>query len=464
MMGPDFSNKKILIIGMGLSGRSAALFLLENNASVLGVDSKMMQLQLDPEIHSLIKKGLVLNTDQSNLKIDKFDFVVLSPGVSPDHELVSLAKQENIPVLGEIELGCQILKNKELLGQEIEVFGITGTNGKTTVSLLLSHLFNECGYRASALGNVGVPLTKELLKLNQNETIILELSSFQLETLQQKILDCGIILNITPDHLDRYKNMEEYAKAKIKMIRCLKKNAPLYIHEDCWKEFSHLDSVFSPRLYGYQSTSFIFTDLEFVYKEGIKKFKLPSLLANKKSIDLENLLAAYALLSQKEMDVNAFLKAWESFKKPAHRMQSIAHFQGVEFIDDSKGTNIDAVVRAVESIHGPIVLIAGGVDKGTSFKEWTKSLKNKVKLVCTIGQAADKIEEELTPDISVLKFSSLEEAVKAAFDHTNEGDTVLLSPGCASLDMFRNYAHRGELFQKIVLNLVEQKKDLRSGK
>lgn len=437
-----FVGKQVAVLGLGMSGRSAAEFLLAHGASVHGIDREVHALASNPEIQELREAGLTLHPEKDFQKIDRFDFMVLSPGIPLNHPLVQAAQQAQLPVIGEIELGCQAAKNPML--------GITGTNGKTTVTLLVAHVLKHCGQSAKALGNVGTPFTRELLNMTPQETIVLELSSYQIETLYQRCLDAGLILNITPDHLDRYQTMEAYAKAKCEMERTLKPEGHLYMEEKAWKEYGHLLKGKKPRLYGYDKAAFISTDLSSVFCEGKKLFELPSALKNKKNHDLENLLAAFALCADRGVSGTTFLDAWQSFKKPPHRIEFVKEFQGVRYYDDSKGTNIDAVKRAVQSLEGAIILIAGGVDKGSPYTPWLEEFKNKVKLICAIGQAAAKIHEQLDSQIPVMMFNSLDEAVQEAIRFAQKGDNVLLSPGCSSFDMFKDYAQRGKEFQRII--------------
>lgn len=448
-----FAGQKVLVLGMGVSGRSAVEFLLAHGASVCGIDRDAHLLANHPEIQKLRQMGLTVCCEGELANLAQFDFMVLSPGVPLNHSLVIAAQQAKIPVVGEIELGCQVVKNS--------IIGITGTNGKTTVTLLVTHVLQYCGQAAKALGNVGIPFTHELLTIDPKTVIVLELSSYQLETLYQHCLETGLILNITPDHLDRYQTMEAYAKAKCEIERSLKPESFLYMEESAWQQYGHLLKNKKPRLYGYHQTAFIYTDLSNVFRNGEKAFELPPALKNKKSHDLENLLAAYALCADRGVTTQDFLAAWHSFKKPAHRIEFIKEHQGVRYYDDSKGTNIDAVIRAVQFLEGPIVLIAGGVDKGCPYTPWLEGFENKVKLICAIGEAAGKICDQLAPQIPVKIFKSLEEAVQQAAQFAQRGDYVLLSPGCSSFDMFKDYAHRGREFQRIVLDLTDSQVEIK---
>ncbi len=447
MHSSSLEGKKVLVIGLGLSGRSAVQFLLAHHARVHGVDRDPDLLNYHSDIQSLKQTGLVVHLDHHCEDISTFDLIVISPGICNTHPLIQSAQKCQIPFIGEIELGCRLTKNPLL--------GITGTNGKTTVTLLVTHVLKWCNQPACALGNVGKPFTQGLLHLSPQETVVLELSSYQLETLYQRSLEGGVILNITPDHLDRYGNMESYADAKCRIERCLKSNAPLYIEEKSWQSYGHLFKEKIPRLYGYSETSFIYTDLFSVFRAGQKAFELPPSLKGRKSHELENILGAFALCADRGISGENFLEAWKRFEKPPHRLEFVIEYQGVRYYDDSKGTNLDAVIRAIQSLEGPIILIAGGVDKGAAYTPWLEAFRSKVKSICAIGQAAAKMKEQLSSHIPVKIFNTLDEAVHKATQEAQKGDIILLSPGCASFDMFKDYAHRGEEFQRIVREWIK---------
>lgn len=482
---------KALILGMGMSGRSAAKLLLQKGYQVQGLDKNYESIQLP---------GIVVTSDQDPIELTPFDLLVISPGISLDHPIAKAAKEKRIEIVGEIELACRFIKNR--------FFAITGTNGKTTVTLLVTHVLNQSGIPAKALGNLGVPLAADLEVL-RDEVVVVELSSYQLETMTSKIIDAGVILNITPDHLDRYSSMEEYAKAKIHMKECLKPGAHLYVFKQVMDEFGPLferfnlekavqhdkssqdsdsrpkpadyhitNSVrgnqpvigcgsegcedllrstafsrFSPKTYGYSiDCDYFIQENAFRNKENIE-WLLPICYRRGVSHDIENIMAAYLLCKEAGISAVEFLKALETFKKPAHRIEFVRRCRDINYFNDSKGTNIDAVIRAVDTMEGPVVLIAGGVDKGSTYSPWLHAFKQKVKYVCVIGEASDKIEKEISHSYTVKKFTSLEEAVKHAAEIAKPGENVLLSPGCSSFDMFRNYAHRGEEFKRIVNEL-----------
>lgn len=438
------AGKKVLVLGLGVSGKSAMSFLLKMGADVTGVDSKK-EVLLQPEVVAL-KAHLFHDLDFHDM--ETIDLLVISPGIPKTHPLYQKALELGIEIIGEIELACRYLKGK--------CVAITGTNGKTTVTLLVEHILKQAGIHAKALGNMGVPLTSELLLDSTIDVYVLELSSYQLETMQAKIIDAAVILNITPDHLDRYDNMDEYAKAKIHIKECLKKEGVLFVEDRCYQEFKPLFQECVPFTYGYSEKNWISSDLVHLSYQHKIEAMLPSEL-RKKSHDLENTMAAYALCRTLNVSPDLIMSGLTSFKKPSHRIQYVKTLNGIHFYDDSKGTNIDAVIRAVDAVEGPIILIAGGVEKGFPYTSWIKSFKDKVHLVCAIGQARENIKKDLSPHIEVMFFNTLEEATHYAYEKSEPGQTVLLSPGCSSFDMFKDYAHRGKEFQRVVNQLTEKK-------
>lgn len=441
-----FSGKQVLVIGMGLSGRSAAKFLLSLGARVLGVDKNQELLDNNVEIAELRSLGGLLVHESYSLPWDKIQMVVVSPGISKQHFLIKNAEKSGLEILGEVELACRFINQK--------CIGITGTNGKTTVTLLVEHVLNHCGIPAKALGNVEVPLAAALMEKGiSSKVLVLELSSFQLESLQTPILDAAVVLNITPDHLDRYKSMQEYAKAKFLIARCLKPKGQLFVEDRAFTEFGTFLKGKSMSLYGYRPDCDFFITKDEVMIKNEDSYPIPEIWKGKISHEIENQTAAFALCREMGVTARQFSEALQSFKKPSHRLEFVANCRGIAFYDDSKGTNIDAVIRAVGSLPKKIVLIAGGVDKGASYIPWIQAFDGKVKGICAIGQAAEKMKHELSLAMPVKICPTLGDAVKDAAAWADKGDIVLLSPGCSSYDMFRDYKHRGEEYKKFVLQL-----------
>lgn len=394
--------KKYLVLGLGKSGKAAINLLLSKHKKVIGIDNNLIE---NEEIQRLRQLNVEILKD-NNIDLSHIEKIIISPGVNPNHEIIKKAREYNIEVLGEIQLGCQYLKNK--------CIAITGTNGKTTLTKLISHILNENKIKAVPLGNVGVSLTSYIEKLKEDEVVVLELSSFQLETMYSKCIDAAIIINITPDHLDRYETLKEYATAKLNIVNCLKNDRFLYTTKEVRKRYFVLNSKINIKE--------VENDVDEIAKVvcfdwGIEKEKID--------------------------------KAIKTFKRPEHRLEFVREINGVNFYNDSKATNVDSVIYAVKKINTPIILIAGGIDKGFPYKIWNKFFKNKVKNIIAIGQSANKIKNDLKGfDVQIL--NDLESAIKKAYSLAKKDDSVLLSPGCSSFDMFKNYEHRGEVFKKIV--------------
>lgn len=410
---------KVLLLGLGVSGRAAAEFLLDRSRLVTAVDQRCAQLIEDPNVIPLIEKGLQLMETIPEGKLKDFDQLVISPGIPQNHPLVFEAKQRGMEVVGEIELACRYLNQP--------MVAVTGTNGKTTVTLLIGHVLNVCGIPAKVLGNGGIPLISEIAHLD-SEIIVCELSSFQLETMQCKVVDAGAILNITPDHLDRYSNMEAYALAKFRLIDCLKPGKKLFVSKQVLNTFNHLISN---------------------SKENIEQI-VPNNYNRSLNHDDENRLAAKKVCMELGVSSEDFDRAEKSFVKPPHRIEFVRTSKGIDYYNDSKGTNLDSVKRAVEKMDGPTVLIAGGKEKGTSFTPWVEPFKGKVKSIVAIGEAQQRILNELGPYFTVIESHDLKSAVEIASTIADQGDNVLLSPGCASFDMFENFEERGNFYKKYV--------------
>lgn len=396
-----------LILGLGVSGKASAEFLLDRGEEVWAVEKSPSDLE------PLVKKGLkVFQTLDPELLTPGMT-LHLSPGIPPTHPLVRKAEALNLEILSEIELAFRHTKRPLL--------GITGTNGKTTVTLLTAHVLNKLGFDAEALGNVGQPL---ISRVNDTSIGVVELSSFQLERTSTPKLLGAAYLNLTPDHLDRYSSVEEYGQAKLKIKELLLDNAPFILHESiAWEG--------AAKRYGASSPYFM----------------------EKKGHDRENFVAAFLLTEIFGISEGEFLEAAKTFEKPPHRVERVRDVNGVRFWDDSKATNIDAAVQGVKCMEGPVILIAGGKDKGYPYTEWKSAFKGRVKLMVVLGEAKRMIQKDMEGAYPLKEAATLEEAVRIAFHEAKAGDNVLLSPGCSSYDMFKNYEERGERFKSVVRSL-----------
>lgn len=438
--------KKVsIVLGLGISGTAAAEFLLKQKALVLGIDGNRSLLESSDEIRRLQSLGLFLQHDSDPIDWTQVDKLVVSPGISPKHPIYSGAKESGVPITGEAELALPYFQ-KPLLA-------VTGTNGKTTVTLLVEHILNSAGVKAKALGNVGTPLCHYLMSPGEEEVFVVELSSYQLETMRTPVFDAAVLLNITPDHLDRYEGMKEYARAKCHLQHLMKGAKAFFVQSQTAAEFRHLLTLENYQTFGMEKGSDLWSDQsQIVYREKIECL-LPIDYREKGRHDCENALAAWALCRVFGISKEKFCQALATFRKPPHRIEFVREVGGVSYFDDSKGTNIDAVVQAVRAMKGNVILIVGGVDKGASYLPWKEHFTGKVKKIIAIGEAAPKIYSELHPYFNIKLADSLALAVQTAANDAERGDSVLLSPGCSSFDMFRDYAHRGEEFQRTVQTL-----------
>lgn len=403
--------KKTLVIGLGKSGLASAEFLIKKGYRVIGIDAKAISTRLPIEFH----------LEKNYSAEGSFEFAVISPGVSPEHRIIVELKKRNIPILGEVSLAMQFIDQP--------MIGITGTNGKTSVTSIVTHVLNQCGIAAKAVGNIGIPLVQYALQ-GTEEILVVELSSYQLETMQEKCLDVGVILNITPDHLDRYAGFLAYAKAKLHMQDCLKENATLYLSKGSKKRFAsflrHKDLIEYDTHLAVRISGFV-----------------PS-----------NLSAAFAICSHFSIPKRKFVDSLSFFEAPKHRLEFVRELNQIHFYNDSKATNMDAVRMGVEALGGKIWLLSGGISKGHSFTSWSWQLKDLLQGIYAFGSCANQLFFELSNSIPVMLTATLKEAVLQAYLGAKPGDIVLLSPGCSSFDQFQNYEHRGDVFKKIVEELV----------
>lgn len=403
--------KNALIIGYGSSGISAANLLKKHGYKVFVFDDQKLSISDDQVI------------------IDQFQelelsIVILSPGIHPMHPACQKIHELDILLVGEAEFALSFLPQRKI--------GITGTNGKTTVTYLCEHILKKAGYNAIACGNVSKQkaLSQIALDCPHDAVLCVELSSFQLETLNSPKFEAGIILNITPDHLDRYDGMIEYASSKFRLRHV---SDSFYVFKSVNDEFRMLQQA-TDILYNIEpSEPFLGLDFE-------------------SYIDKLNLYSCYNLLRSFKISDELFIEAFRSFKKPSHRLQKIAHIEGVDFINDSKATNIDATIQALRSMTKPVILLAGGVDKGHPYSDWIPHLKTVKKIIC-FGASKEIIFEQLKLHVTCEKVSNLQEAVSLAHESARSGDVVLLSPGCSSFDEFKDYQDRGEKFCQNVHNL-----------
>lgn len=415
---PSFDFSRPLVIGCGVSGRAAALFLKSLHTHVTIAEKFFAYVTQEKKQWQHQEIHLLHETELSSLA--SYSLIIASPGLPPDHFLLAQAKKEGIPVIGEMELALRFLRARAI--------GITGTNGKTSVTSLTHHILSRCGVPCHAVGNIGVPVTEALLKLPPNallnDLFIIEMSSFQLDTLSLPVLDQGAIVNLTPNHLNHHGTMQEYARAKCSISACIKPGGVLHVHPDVLQNYASL----------------LQTDCIKTLETHLDPY-------------LENAATAFALCSPYGITLEQFNTHLATWQLPKHRRSFVREKEGVRYYNDSKASNLVAVEKAIYCMPGPVLLLAGGVHKGASYRYWVEPFKGKVRELFVFGEAALQIEKELGMFFPVTRTSSLLEALHIASSKACKGDNILLSPGCSSYDMFKDYIHRGESFEKWVKEL-----------
>lgn len=456
----DFQGKKVLIIGMARSGQAAAHFLVNRGALVTGTDLKNED-QLGHEFLELKKLPLTLITGgYPEIKQGDYDLVIVSPGVPSDISPILAAEKQGTPIWSELELAGRLIKEP--------IIAVTGTNGKTTTTSLLGFIFKQAGFKAVVAGNIGVPLIQEAEKAivldhvqQTGKCWVVEVSSFQLERIESFRPHIAVFLNLAPDHLDRHGDLATYGSIKARLFANQGLGDYAIINlDDPWVSTQLGDLPgqivgFScnrvPQFgIGVQGEQIIYN---FQGKDEplcmVGDIRMPG------RHNLENALAASAAALLAGVDQKYVVEALASFSGVAHRVEEVRILDEVLYVNDSKATNPDAVLRALDSYDRPIILIAGGRHKGANLDELVERIRQKVKALILLGEAAPLLRQAVLAAgfNNIQDVNSLQEAVGLAHSIACRGDVVLLSPGCASWDMFRDYEERGDLFRKEVEEL-----------
>lgn len=434
-----------LVLGLGLSGCSAARYLSDRGWQVVGVDRSGSKVE---RVKSALRwRSLLLESQSSAIDqvLPDCQQVVVSPGIDLRHTLIAKIRQLNIPLIGELQLGLEALSCE---GRRA-IVAISGSNGKTTVARWLEHVLRACGRSAIAVGNVGLPLTSCIAQARKG-IVIVEISSFQLETLQGVHFDLAALLNITPNHLDRHESLDHYAQLKCGLQQHCENQELFFTSSTVAREFAgYLKAPVCT--FGTNSADQVFFDCGRV-RVGSDVICASAFLGNRWNSKAANFCAVLALASRLGLSPADVCRSAGTFRPPPHRLEWVGTHRGLEYFNDSKATSLEAVKSAVGDLGGSILLIAGGVHKGASYSPWIKAFAGRVRCILAIGQAACQIERELKRDIEVYRCSTLPEAVFHASSLGRPGEKILLSPGCSSFDMFENYEQRGREF----IALVEQ--------
>ncbi|MGP0566614.1 MULTISPECIES: UDP-N-acetylmuramoyl-L-alanine--D-glutamate ligase [unclassified Nitrospina] len=444
----DVTGKHIAIVGLARTGIATANFLAQRGAKVTVCDQKPLA-ELEEAVRQL-DAGIETRFETSAPEGDTLDLIVLSPGVDIHNPELEPARQKGVEVISELELASRLCTTP--------IIAVTGTNGKTTTTSLIGALLKGAGYDIKVGGNIGVPFVA-LIDPPPRDYMVLEVSSFQLEGVDTFHPFISVILNLTPDHLDRHGSMETYAALKERIAARQTEDDWMVINaDDPWvkkmAENKKAQTVSFSTRYELPVGAYLEEGTAFLQWGGsaipvIEMDDLKPALARQ----MENVLAAMAAAYLAGVDPAAMPATLREFEGLPHRLEWIRTVNGVEFINDSKGTNIGAVEKSLNSFDRPVILIAGGKDKGGDFSALKEIFLGRVKFLVLIGEARSKIEAVLNGSFDHEAAESMDAAVQAAYRHAEPGDVVLLSPACASFDMFRDYADRGERFRECVQRL-----------
>jgi UDP-N-acetylmuramoylalanine--D-glutamate ligase len=447
----ELANKRVLVVGLGKSGVASALFLQSRGARVTVSDAKP-QDQLGNDIPFLLDHGIAVETGGHGERTFRGqDLIVVSPGVPVDSAPLVQARALGEPVIGEIELASLFLPRN--------IIAITGSNGKTTTTSLAGEIIAAGGFPALVGGNIGTPAISLVEQAKPDTVVVLEVSSFQLETIQKFRPKIAVLLNVTPDHLDRHRTFAAYTDAKARIFENQDAEDFAVLNADdatCVELASRTRSqVFWFSVKKEVQLGAYVRDGRLLFRDakGQREIMLAAEIPLKGVHNVENTLAAICAGALTGCEPERIRQAVQNFKAVEHRLEYVATIRGVEYYNDSKATNVDATIKALESFPANIHLILGGKDKDSDYSLLNDLLKQRVKRVYTIGSAADKIESQIKA-AEIDHAGTLETALKHAAGIAEPGDVVLLAPACASFDQFENYEHRGRVFKEVVATLA----------
>jgi UDP-N-acetylmuramoylalanine--D-glutamate ligase len=449
----DVQGKRVLVVGLARTGIAAAKVLTRRGAAVTVSDARP-PWELRADMSDLLKHkiGVELGLHREETFLEQ-DLIIVSPGVLPDMPQLQAARARNIPVVSEVEAASWFL--------ESPIIGITGSNGKTTTTSLLGEVLEASAFPTFVGGNIGVPLISAVGDVPKDAWVVTELSSFQLEATQTFRPYVAVMLNITPNHLDRHPSLEAYAQAKARIFANQTREDFAILNADDPAVMNLVPSIAARKIFFSRRRELpdglFVDDGHVVYRVG----NLERVLMTTREIQLrgdfnvENVLAAAAAACVLGADFEAIRRGVSAFRGVEHRLEFVREIRGVQFYNDSKATSVDAAAKALSAFTSGVHLILGGKDKGAPYAPIRRLLEGRVRAVYLIGAAASRIEKQLAGSVALIHAGDLETAVAEAFSRAVAGDVVLLSPACASFDQFQDYEHRGRVFKEIVGRLAE---------
>src|SRR6266700_3300945 len=457
----ELRGKRVLVVGLARTGVATALFCAARGANVTATDARS-ENEVGEALVSLRAAGVSLelggHLEKSFLEQD---LIIPSPGVPADVHLLQAARTKGVTIWSEVELAGRFLHGR--------LIGITGSNGKTTTTSLIEHILRSAGFSTILAGNIGTPLISCVDKTSDNSFTVAELSSFQLELIETFRPNISVFLNLTPDHLDRHHTFEEYGAAKARIFENQTEGDCAVLNADDPASTPYAPT--RPQVYWFSRKQRVaqgafVRNNEIVFRQNgeemavLKLQEIPLVGAH----NVENVLAAVTTTRIAGANPAANAKGVRSFAGVEHRLEFVAEVSGVRYFNDSKATNVDATLKALDTFPGRILIILGGKDKGSDYTVLRKPLRDKAILALLIGAAADKIEKQIEGSVAIEGAGTIERAVEIASHAARLGDVVLLAPACASFDQVQNYEHRGRVFKDLVHQLERQAASTSSGR
>lgn len=438
-----FENKKIFILGMARSGYEAAKLLSDYNNEIIVTDGKEQKEELVSELESLGVK-VIITSDQISLLDDSFDYVIKNPGIKYDNPVVVKAKELGIKVINEVEMAYSFLD------KSVNIIGVTGSNGKTTTTTLISEFMKNSFDNVYLGGNIGIPLSNFVRDIKPNSYLVLEISDHQLCDMYDFKTNVSVLTNITPTHLDFHKSYEVYQMTKKKIFNNHTSDDLAVINKDDEVSMKITDDIKSAKVYyGHDKTNLAYYDEEGIYYDGKLVIKLDDIILKGKH-NYQNIMGAIIAVKKYGVTDEVIQKVLKEFKGVEHRLEYVDTIDGVTYYNDSKATNCVSTITALNSFNQPTILLLGGYDRGHSFHDLDDSMKN-VKCVVCFGETKNRIEEFCNDlNIKCYKNDTLKEAMNVVKDMCTPGDVVLLSPACASWDQYDRFEDRGDEFKNLV--------------
>ena len=449
----DLGGKKVLVVGLARTGIATALFCAERGARVTATEARP-EAEIVETAAKLRAVGVTL--ELGGHRAETFveqDLIVPSPGVPPLMPALAAARVIGVPVWSEIELAWRFLRGRLIC--------ITGSNGKTTTTSLIGHILETAGLPVQIAGNIGTPLISRVDVSSDSSFTVMEASSFQLESISAFRPEVAVLLNVTPDHLDRHGSVEAYGRAKARMFENQTEEDAAVINADDAMAPQYAPA--GPRVLWFSRQKRVASGCylrgeEIVFRsDGAECVLLErKIIGLRGSHNIENVLAAAAAARLAGVEPSAIAEGVRTFAGVEHRIEYVATISGVEYFNDSKATNVDATLKALDAFPGNVLVILGGKDKGSDYRILRPALRSHARMALLIGSAADKIEADLAGVIPVERAGTMARAVEVASRRAQPGDTVLLAPACASFDQFDNYEHRGRVFKQLVRELEKE--------